>query len=347
MEIAKKLKISETRYFIVIMLLYWSALFFTMELRFQGVLFSSQNQLLAQSLNYLLGFVISIFLRLLYNKININDRSMFYTISIILLLCFVSGILWEIITKIIINLVKSSFFGFSVNNFLKAFFYNRFITTYQLFLWSSIYIGIQIYNNTIEQKIKYQQALSNQKTANLESLRYQINPAFLFDSLGLLKSMLIKNDNDAEKIISSISEFLKYSLTPGENNKALLSKEIKILQHYYEILNKKNNNKILLKTDIAPETENMSIPVFLILPLFDNAVKYGLLTCSGQLKIDVTTSLNGNKLVLEITNSGCWVDGEPGEGIKNTHKRLQLVYGDYYNFEIIKENDKITSRITI
>jgi len=184
-------------------------------------------------------------------------------------------------------------------------------------------------------------------------LRYQLNPHFLFNTLSSLRALIRRKDNDiAEEMVTKISEFLKYSLLEGEDSKVPLSREIKTINHYFDIEKVRFGNQLIIEYNIDPQTENFLIPVFLIHPLIENAVKHGMKTSPSPLKISLTTKMKDKNLWIEITNSGKWIERDPVDdtartGLQNTQKRLILAYPKDHMIEIVKNEDSVCIRIII
>ncbi|MFH1043354.1 MAG: histidine kinase [bacterium] len=222
--------------------------------------------------------------------------------------------------------------------------------SYPFIAWSVIYLGIKIYEELVIQKQNTQRAIMLAQSAQLEMLRYQINPHFLFNSLNSARTLVQVDPPLAQEMLTLISEFLRYSLSEGSKTTVRLIKEMEAINAYLDIEKIRFKDNLMIDYIIEPQTENLEIPVFLILPLVENAIKHGMKTTTLPLKITVKTKLIDGYLQIDVINSGKWIEPLTGNletnlgtgtGLKNVQKRLDHSYAGNYNFEIIKEDKLI------
>jgi LytS/YehU family sensor histidine kinase len=225
---------------------------------------------------------------------------------------------------------------------------------YPFLAWSTIYFGYKIREEWNDQKLRAEREKSLAQTAQLEMLRYQLNPHFLFNTLSSLRALLRVNIDKAEEMITQISEFLRYSLLEGKNNEVPLFREIEIVKHYLDIEKVRFSDKLLINYRIEKLAEYYPVPVFLIHPLIENAIKHGMKSSPIPLKISINARVESGNLEIEVYNTGKWIDQQikndfenTGTGLKNTRKRLEHAYPDNYTFEIVKENDSVRILIKI
>jgi hypothetical protein len=308
--------------------------------------------LFSESINFTIAFLLSILLWLFLRRLKIFSRSPFSIIAILVASSILFGILWKLTHYTFFGLLDGKLLAHLIF-FKKIFWPNFFSAVYPFIAWSSFYVGFKIYEEYIIQKSNTEKAVSLAQSAQLEMLRYQLNPHFLFNTLSSLRALIRKKENDiAEEMVTKISEFLKYSLLEGESGKVPLSREIKTINHYFDIEKVRFGNQLEIEYNIDPLTEKYPIPVFLIHPLIENAVKHGMKTSPTPLKISIKTELRDNDLLVEITNSGKWIEREHRDdtvrtGLKNTQKRLELAYPNNHTFEIFKSENSVQIRITI
>jgi sensor histidine kinase YesM len=229
-----------------------------------------------------------------------------------------------------------------------VYFANILRFTFYFVLWSLVYFALEIYEQVILHKQEAQQARLLAQTAQLEMLRYQLNPHFLFNTLSSLRALTTRNPQKAKEVVTKISEFLRYSLSEGNDQEVPLSKEIEIIRHYLDIERVQYGKKLSVKIDVSPHTEDVPIPIFLVHPLVENAVKHGMRTSSLPLKIALNAEMIGKQLLITVTNSGHWVDPSidatsmgTSTGLANVRKRLEHFYPQAHSFEIVKENTAV------
>jgi two-component system, LytTR family, sensor kinase len=171
---------------------------------------------------------------------------------------------------------------------------------------------------------------SNLKEAELAVLRNQLNPHFLFNSLNSINALILLDSTKAREMVVKLSDFLRYNLTNAQTKKVKLCDELAMCRSFLDIEKIRFGNKISIGFDIAPATENISVPGLLLQPLFENALKHGLYNSTETEHIKLKSSLVEGKLLLEMQNS---YDTSfvkkigTKSGLKNISKRLSLMYG--------------------
>jgi two-component system, LytTR family, sensor kinase len=271
---------------------------------------------------------------------------------LIIVLCFlVGGAVGTITTQVHIYIFHGNPYFESV---LPEFFRNIWNYGYLFCVWSAIYLGLKNYGEFILQKQNADRAESLAQNAQLEMLRYQINPHFLFNTLNSARTLVQVDPPQAEEMLTQISEFLRYSLSEGKKNSVPLAKELGAIKAYLDIEKIRFNNNLIVEYNVDPKAEMYDIPVFLILPLIENAIKHGMKTTSLPLKIYVNAKPVGSFLQIDIINTGKWIettdfstDANTGTGLQNVRRRLESSFKDNFEFNIIKENDLIHAMMKI
>ena len=147
-----------------------------------------------------------------------------------------------------------------------------------LISWSVLYFGIKFFLEWDLQKDKAEKAIALAQSAQLQMLRYQLNPHFLFNSLNSVRALIAENKDTAKHMITELSEFLRYSLLSRNYSDVPLQDELDALKHYLAIQKKRYEDKLEVSFHIEPEVKEFPILCFLLHPLVENAVKYGMQT---------------------------------------------------------------------
>lgn len=215
--------------------------------------------------------------------------------------------------------------------------------------WSALYFLAKYWQKSqaeSENALRLQ-ALANK--AQLEMLRYQLNPHFLFNALNSIRASVDEDKDRAVRMITQLSEFLRYSLLGGSAKKIPLSEEIEALRNYLAIEKIRFEDKLLVEFDIEAKAEKAEVPCFLLNPLIENAIKHGRQAGAEALEIRISARIGKGRLVLEVVNSGrLQTEGNgTGIGLKNVKERLANLYGKNDLFELREENGFVTARIEI
>jgi two-component system, LytTR family, sensor kinase len=220
--------------------------------------------------------------------------------------------------------------------------------------WSLLYFGIKFWIDLLEERERSQKASLLAQSAQLQMLRYQINPHFLFNSFSSLRALIRIDQNKAENMLSKLSEFYRYTLVAKNNTEIPLIEEIEAITHYAEIEKIRFEDKIEFEFNIDSLAEEYPIPSFLIHPLVENAIKYGMKTSEMPLKIWINASVENNWLIIQIINSGKFIkngndEGHVGTGcgLLNIKNRLAYSYPYKNKFEINEQDGKVYATVKI
>ncbi|MCE4567090.1 histidine kinase [Maribellus sp. CM-23] len=168
------------------------------------------------------------------------------------------------------------------------------------------------------------------RKAELQSLRAKINPHFLYNSLNSIASLASIDPKKTEQMALSLSDFFKYSINREQKQTNPLSDELKAVETYLNIEKVRFGERLAYSLECPEELKSVQIPQLLIQPLVENAVKHGVskLLENGEVRI-VVFELEFNKISIRVYDNGpSFPDGPmSGFGIRNTHERLQLIYG--------------------
>jgi integral membrane sensor domain MASE1 len=187
----------------------------------------------------------------------------------------------------------------------------------------------------LDEKIAAQ--LSEEK-ARLEVLRYQLNPHFLYNSLNSIYGLLFENARDAGEMVLRLSEFCRATLTGAKDEMPALGAEIDQLRSYLDVEKVRWGEKLQIEFSVTAAAESIRLPPFLLLPLVENAIKYGSRTSPGVLRLIIRAQCRDRTLFIEIANTGEWVPPGPasadstGIGLENLRQRLQRYYPDAHAF---------------
>jgi LytS/YehU family sensor histidine kinase len=176
--------------------------------------------------------------------------------------------------------------------------------------------------------------MESAQQAQLQMLRYQLNPHFLFNALNSLRALIDEDASEARVLITQLSEFLRYSLLYRERSDVVLKDELGAIRQYLAILKKRYEEKLEVCFEEDPRAQDYPIQSFLVHPLVEDAMKHGMETSGMPLRIWIKTRLKGGALQISVINTGRWVPPSlqgglsPGSetGHENVNKRLERSY---------------------
>lgn len=202
-----------------------------------------------------------------------------------------------------------------------------------------------LYQTLYEKSLKLQQSKNE-----LDALKAQLNPHFLFNSLNYLYGTALKERAETTADgIDKLSGLMRYTITGIHENFVSLKEELKFVDDYLTLQQARlpTTDSIRINIQIPSSLPDAQIAPLIILPFIENAFKYGI-SMDEQCFINIVIELEGNKLLIDISNSivhgPIEIKGN-NTGIKNTIKRLKLLYGHNYNLR--QTNDGNTYRTTL
>lgn len=187
--------------------------------------------------------------------------------------------------------------------------------------------------------------------ATLASLRYQLNPHFLFNTLNSISSLVVTERNDkAEEMLSQLSEFLRITLAEDPDAPQTLERELETIASYLAIERVRFGDRLAIDVICPPKLREAQMPNFLLQPLVENSIKYGVANSEETVTIRVEAMVEGENLVVLVEDDGRAGDAaEPGHGIglRNVRKRMEAIYGKSARLEVVRRDCGFLSVVRI
>jgi sensor histidine kinase YesM len=243
--------------------------------------------------------------------------------SLILLMVFWLGTGYATLNFIFSdNRVYTGFLGLSLPY--------RLVTGIALYAFIGLVYYLIILYRDLQEKAKAEARLNELlKESELNMLKSQINPHFLFNSLNSISSLTITDPSKAQEMVVKLSDFLRYSVSANVNTLTTLEKEMHNIQRYLEIEKIRFGDKLMFEFMADEGCRERKIPVLILQPLYENAIKHGVYESTEQVKVQ--TSCKSARDYFEITISNDFDPSAPprkgsGIGLKNIRERLRLMY---------------------
>lgn len=193
--------------------------------------------------------------------------------------------------------------------------------------------------------------------ANLQMLRYQLNPHFLFNTLNAICAQIIRSPTRARDTVIQLADFCRQTLhRPSHNQDPTIGIEVEMLQSYLEIETTRLGELFSYSVHCDDELISRDLPAFLLLPLVENAVKYGAATSEDDVKLRVSiTSHPPEIVIIEVANTGKWIEPREsnhdiaslGLGVANLKNRLAEYYPDRHDFVNFEKDGWVIARLTL
>ncbi|HJZ40023.1 MAG TPA: histidine kinase [Bacteroidales bacterium] len=192
-----------------------------------------------------------------------------------------------------------------------------------------VYYLIIYYRSFRENTIRESELKALVTESELNSLKSQINPHFLFNSLNSISSLTMIQPGKAQEMIIKLSEFLRYSISNKEEKLTTLLAEINNINRYLDIEKVRFGKRLTVKQVIDEPCLKLKLPGLILQPLVENAVKYGVYENTGESVLEMVCNCNSASLVIILRNEFdpdfLYKKGE-GIGLQNIRSRLRLLY---------------------
>jgi two-component system LytT family sensor kinase len=302
------------------------------------------------------GFLITCGLRKLLSRFAMR-ASAGRAASVVIASATIGGLLWmAVMTGLILPLIRPVI---AQTTLVERLADPREALDYSLTLlaWCAIYLGILWWQELQDQRARALEAATLAQQAQLDALRYQLNPHFLFNGLNSIRALIEEDASRARRMVTALSEFLRYPLTSAAGSDVPLSTEIDAIRNYLAIEQIRFEDRLRVTIDIARDADSAAIPSFLLHPLVENAITHGFASTSDgmrTLSVRIAARVRDGQLWLEVVNSGRWRPTHAsaerrgtGTGLRNVQSRLAAIAPDAHRFSIDEEDDCVAVRLAL
>jgi two-component system LytT family sensor kinase len=219
------------------------------------------------------------------------------------------------------------------------------------FLWSVFYFSFHYIRNYRKAEIQQLKMQGSLKEAELNKLKSQLNPHFMFNAMNSIRALIDENPQKAKEAVTQLSNILRQTLTLEKNKVISFDDEMTLVKDYLALEKIRFEERLNYSIKLDESSSQYKIPPMLLQTLVENAIKHGISTLTNGGLVDITTKqLENKKLQIEIINTGNYnPDANPksGYGLANTKNRLAFVFADDASFLIANENDTVKTQIVI
>jgi two-component system LytT family sensor kinase len=177
--------------------------------------------------------------------------------------------------------------------------------------------------------------------AQLENLRLQLQPHFLFNTLNTISSVMYEDVRVADAMITQLSDLLRLTLRASRAHEIPLAEELEITQLYLDLMQKRFENKLRVSYEIDPSLNSSLVPQLILQPLLENSLRHGMKPGSGAMDLSIAAHRENGSLILQVSDTGSGLgEIDPsrvfgrGLGLSNIRDRLAHLYGDRQQFSI-------------
>ena len=212
--------------------------------------------------------------------------------------------------------------------------------------------AIEVYTTIQEQKLEVISLKNELNSSQLNALRSQLNPHFLFNALHNLNTLIGYDDAKAKNMIIKITNLMRKMLDRRDEQFITLAEELEYFKNYLEIEQERFHDRLDIVLDIDNETLSFKVPALLLQPLIENAFKHGISRIGGKGKIHFMAHFEGENLLLKLTNSiplkeTDGVSYSTNHGLENLKSRLSLLFKDQHIFSTERKEEFFEVKVII
>ena len=256
------------------------------------------------------------------------------------------------VAKILVAILLAFILTIIVDNLLysywqdESFWYKSFRNLVTVVVAISQFLAFNFILISVEKDKAMRQLKYARTAAELESLKNQINPHFLFNTLNNLYSLIVNDSEKAAGVVMSLSKMLRYLMVEASAKEVPLEREVELLKQYFELERIRNEKRVTINLEIDVD-DNVMIAPLLFLPLAENAFKHGAGSSKDKSWINLSLTTKGKFICFSLENSKkSTVHNGTGIGLSNLRERLKLTYPDKHHLNI-KDGNTYLADMTI
>ncbi|MBF7074244.1 histidine kinase [Glaciecola sp. MH2013] len=211
-----------------------------------------------------------------------------------------------------------------------------------MYVFTAIFF-IMLYNNRLQTEHEMLlRAQTSAKEAQLEMLRYQLNPHFMFNTLNALSTLIYKQENDkANEMLDKLCSFFRYSLISMNDQESNLKEELELLELYLSIEKVRFESRLNVAFQIDDDARDAKVPSLFLQPIVENAIKFGVEGRKSPGNIVISVQKEKELLVIEVIDDGpenkLDISKGFGIGLKNTQERLNTMFNTKCHVSVNEE----------
>jgi len=207
-----------------------------------------------------------------------------------------------------------------------------------------VYFTIILSSHALAYYQRYREGELRASQAQLEALKMQLHPHFLFNALHAISALVHSDPDAADKMIARLGDFLRLTLDASATQEVPLRRELEFLNCYLEIERIRFNDRLTTSLEVDPLALDCRVPNLILQPLVENAIRHGVAPRSAPGHVEVRAERRGDLLRLQVSDNGAGLAGvargpkslatKGGVGLSNTRARLEQLYGSACGFEL-------------
>ncbi len=292
-----------------------------------------------------LGFMISSLIYLFYRKPYLGDPFGVRTAVWMVVLSFTAALLQTSLSLILIGWAEWWTPGWTQR---EEWLFRITLMTFIYLTWSLVFFGLRIRAKAQTEQERARKAIEEAQRMELQLLRAQLDPHFLFNSLNGISAEIPTHPGAALQMVRELSDYLRYSLEQRHNMASPLSTELEAMTAYLKIEQARFGERLKTSITADPPARRKTVPSFLLQPMIENAIKHGFQQDLSSWELKISAWLDQNLLVIEVRHFGrLGPEMHEGVGLETLRRRLGLHYPKRHRFTLEQKGDDIRALLEL
>jgi hypothetical protein len=310
----------------------WFAYFVAMTLS-RLSLFPLRYMIVSKGVLALTGFLGSLVLWRLYRRLLRSEPGILRVVIVSVIASYGMAMLWTAVDNVAdIPIAGALLDRRVVIDSVFRLFVGSVYNAFTLLAWSLLYFAVRHHDALQVERERSLRAEAMAQRARLETLRYQLNPHFLFNTLNAISTLVVEQrPDDASRMISRLSDFLRLTLSAPVVDEVPLAEEMHFVERYLEIEQVRFGDRLRMEIAVSPEAWNARVPHLVLQPIIENAIRHGIAPREAGGTVRIEASRVDHRLRISVTNDSAPAGGSAPAperiGLSNIRERLTCLYG--------------------
>jgi two-component system, LytTR family, sensor kinase len=300
------------------------------------------------------GFSVSSVLRFIYRRFRPDAVQRWMMLLRVGGWCVAGGLAWYLVDTLVSLIVFGA--DKTLSPTIATIGMNVAVSAVTLGIWSFVYFAVKHWNDWKRERARAEEANRLARETELQMLRYQLNPHFLFNALNSVRSLMDEDKETAKTAITDLADFLRYPLSRNDGALVPLREELTAVGHYIALQKIRHEDRLDVVCESQPSAEDFPILSFLLQPLVENAIKFGMRTSPMPLHVRICAEVRKNVLHVLVANTGRWVaDSEPDAqrgpgtqtGLQNVRQRLANAFTNAHRISVSESDGWVNVHLEI
>ena len=298
---------------------------------------------------FILGVGLTAWIRLYLKRFNFVENQTLKNYTKVIALYILVSFVFVTLLLGISKLLFTSMHGETLDLNKRIIFVNTINVSIYVFVWILSYVAIKSIVRMQRIKMDRLRLEASLKESQLNTLKGQLNPHFMFNSLNNIRGLMLEDVDKSREMLTRLSEMLRYSLNMNKVDAIEIGQEVETVANYIALSKIQLEDRLVYEQEIDESLLQVKIPPMILQMLVENGIKHGVSMQKNGGKIKLIVTDNNEEIILQVNNTGTLKTESDSTkiGIDNIKKRLELLYGEKATFTLKEVENEVHAIIKI